>query len=146
MKLSNQGLLTEEQTKQISKLYDIIQEFSKAILINIQIVAQLMNPDAKAIQNIEICPKFQNSMALCEATGLEVYMDDPNKAKLIFSRRLSTASDKSIQKGVKVLAKKVIQLEAQIMALNQRYPHISMSPVKAAFLHARNLPYFDQVN
>ena len=86
--------------------------------------------------------KFRNSMVLCEATGLEVYMGEPNNARFIFSQDLTDKNHKHIQAGIKVLAKIMLQLEMQIMSLNQRYN----SSVKAAFIHARNLPPFDQVS
>ena len=86
-----------------------------------------------------------NAMAICEATGLEVHMTDPKKARFVFLDKVTDSEDKLILKGIKVLAKNVIQLEAQIMALNKRYPQIKDGPVKAAFIHARNLPPFDQV-
>ena len=87
-----------------------------------------------------------NAMAICKATDLAVYMTDPKKARFIFEDELSSANDKWIQKGIKVLAKKVIQLEAHIMALNKRYPHHKDGPVKAAFIYASNLPPVDLVS
>jgi hypothetical protein len=86
-------------------------------------------------------------MVIIEVTAKPVYMHSDIKDYMLKSGMQTQKDTSSLKfKGARTLIQKLIQLEAQILALNDRYIQGQSSPIKAVFFFATNgLPLVEQV-